>query len=85
MKAKYINPFLDASIRLFREFLEMEIKVGKPFVLEDKHHLNDVSALIGLAGETSGAVVLSLSHDTALKMGVPYGRKKTPFSGCRSS
>lgn len=68
MKAKYINPFLNASIRLFQEFLGMEIKAGTPFVMDDKNNMNDVSALIGLAGETSGAVVLSFSHDTALKV-----------------
>ncbi|MCK5248762.1 MAG: chemotaxis protein CheX, partial [Spirochaetaceae bacterium] len=39
-----------------------------PSVLGDPRDLSEVSALIGLAGETTGAVVLSFSHDTALKV-----------------
>lgn len=68
MKAQFINPFLDASVHLFQDFLGLKITSGKPYVLDDKNNLSDVSALIGLAGETSGAVVLSFSHDTALKV-----------------
>ncbi len=68
MKAKYINPFLNASINLFRVFLGMDVTAGTPYVRKDTGNLGDVSALIGLAGETSGAVVLSFSHDTALKI-----------------
>lgn len=68
MKAKYINPFLNATLGLFRDFLGMEVSSGKPSVLGDPRDLSEVSALIGLAGETTGAVVLSFSHDTALKV-----------------
>lgn len=68
MKAKYINPFLNATMGLFRDFLGLKVSSGKPFVLADPQDLSDVSALIGLAGETTGAVVLSFSHDTALKV-----------------
>ena len=68
MKAKYINPFLTASMTLFKEYMGLDVTAGQPFVLDDKYKLDDVSALIGLAGETSGAVVLSFSHDTALKI-----------------
>ncbi len=68
MKAKYINPFLNATLGLFRDFLGMEVSSDKPSVLGDPRDLSEVSALIGLAGETTGAVVLSFSHDTALKV-----------------
>jgi chemotaxis protein CheX len=68
MKAKYINPFLAASVNLFREHLGMDVKAGAPFLRPDPQELEEVSALIGLAGETTGAVVLSFSRDTAVRV-----------------
>jgi chemotaxis protein CheX len=68
MQAKYINPFLNASIRLFKEYLGVELTYDKPFLNPDSQHLSDVSAIIGLAGETAGALVLSFSRDTAVSM-----------------
>lgn len=81
MKAKYINPFLNATLDLFREFMGLDVKAGQPYILEDPQDLSDVSALIGLAGETSGAVVLSFDHDTALKVVSRLVGKNYPFLG----
>lgn len=75
MKAKYINPFLNASINLFKEYLEIQVVTGKPFVRKDPQDLEEVSAIIGLAGETIGAVVLSFSRDTALKIVSKFAQK----------
>ena len=68
MQVKYINPFLEASVNLFKEFLGLNIKPGKPYVLDDPQDLFEVSGIIGLAGETVGAVVLSFSRETAIEM-----------------
>jgi chemotaxis protein CheX len=68
MQVKYINPFLEASVNLFKEYLGLKIKPGKPFVLDDPQDLCEVSGIIGLAGETVGAVVLSFSRETAIAM-----------------
>jgi len=68
VQVKYINPFLKASVNLFKEYLGLQITSGKPYVLEDPQDLSEVSGIIGLAGETVGAVVLSFSRDTAIKM-----------------
>lgn len=81
MKAKYINPFLNATMGLFRDFLGLKVSSGKPFVLDDPQDLSDVSALIGLAGETTGSVVLSFSHDTALKVISNMAGKEYQFLG----
>jgi len=77
MKAQYINPFIDASLNLFREYMKLSIKPGKPFVLKDPGKMMGVSAIIGLAGDTTGALVLSFSRETAIEMvsrleGKPY-------------
>jgi chemotaxis protein CheX len=68
MQVKYINPFIKASMNLFKDFLGLEVTTGKPFVVDDPETLSEVSGLIGLAGETAGAVVLSFSRDTAIKL-----------------
>jgi chemotaxis protein CheX len=68
MKAKYINPFLSASINLFKDYLGIIIKDKKPFVSENPLALDEISAIIGLAGETRGAIVLTFSRETAIKM-----------------
>lgn len=68
MKVKYINPFLEASVNLFKTYLGLSVTAGKPSVLKDPQALSEVSGIIGLAGETVGAVVLSFSRETAMGM-----------------
>ncbi len=68
MKAKFINPFIEASENLFSDFLNLNITVGKPYLMEGRGDLFEISAIIGLAGDTQGAVVLSFHNDTAIKM-----------------
>lgn len=68
MQAKFINPFIKASENLFRDFLKLNVDAGKPFLMDGRGDLYEVSAIIGLAGDTQGAVVLSFHSDTAIKM-----------------
>ena len=68
MKAQFINPFLHASINLFKEYLGLDVRHSKPNVLQDPQDLGEVSGIIGLAGETQGAVVLSFSRETAISV-----------------
>lgn len=68
MQAKFINPFIAAAQRLFVEFMNISVTPGKPFLLPDPQDLRGVSAIIGLAGDTTGAVVLTFSRETAIAM-----------------
>jgi len=68
MKVKYVNPFLKASMNLFKDYLGLSLESGKPHLLANPQDLGEVSGIIGLAGETKGAVVLSFSRETAIKM-----------------
>ena len=68
MRAEYINPFLKASINLFKEYLGLQAAAGKPYLLGDPQDLDLVSGIIGLAGDTRGAVVLSFSRETAIRI-----------------
>jgi len=68
VRAEYINPFLVASVRLFKDYLGLKAEAGKPYLVADPQELDDVSGIIGLAGDTRGAVVLSFSRETAMSM-----------------
>jgi chemotaxis protein CheX len=68
MKAKYVNPFLSASIGLFKDFLKFNLTYEQPYINNDPQKLHEVSAIIGLAGETTGAVVLSFTRETAIEI-----------------
>jgi chemotaxis protein CheX len=68
MKAQYINPFLEASMNLFKTHLKFEIKNNPPYINEETQNLNEVSAIIGLAGDIAGALVLSFTRETAIAM-----------------
>ena len=68
MNVKYINPFISASVNLFKGYLGIGLKSGKPYVLANPQDLMEVSGIIGLAGETVGAVVVSFSRETAIRI-----------------
>ncbi len=68
MKVRYVNPFLNASVNLFRDFLGVTLTHDPPYLNADPYNLLEVSGIIGLAGETVGAVVLSFDRDTAIQM-----------------
>jgi chemotaxis protein CheX len=75
MKAAFINPFLAASMNLFHEYLGITLRSLNPFVRKDPHSLDEVSGIIGLAGDTAGAVVLSFSRQTAMNVVSVFSKK----------
>jgi chemotaxis protein CheX len=76
MKAEYINPFLAASINLFNTYLKFDVKNSPPYINQDVQNLNEVSAIIGLAGDIAGAVVLSFTRETAITMASRFSGQK---------
>jgi chemotaxis protein CheX len=66
VKAKFVNPFLEASVNLFQEYLDLKVTAASPHLLKDPQSLYEVSGIIGLAGQTTGAVVLSFPRETAM-------------------
>lgn len=68
MNGEYVTPFLNATENLFREHLGLSLETGMPHLVEDNHYLSDVSGIIGLTGEVTGALVLSFSSEMAIKI-----------------
>lgn len=66
---KYIQPFVDVCVNVFREFIGAELETERPhFIDKSDIHEWDVSAVIGLTGEARGAVVISMKANLACKL-----------------
>jgi chemotaxis protein CheX len=68
MNETYINPFLDALIKVLDQFGVSNTDIGH-FEKKDRMQVNlDVTAIVGLVGDIKGNVAYSLSQDTAKKI-----------------
>jgi chemotaxis protein CheX len=66
LKAKYINPFVNAAVDVFSTMLQCELTRGKLTIGNGAQPTMDISGVIGLSGRASGTVVLSLDRAVAL-------------------
>ncbi|MDR0402834.1 MAG: chemotaxis protein CheX [Treponema sp.] len=66
---RYIQPFVDVTKNVFKEFIGADLEVGRPY-FSQAEVVNewDISAVIGLTGEASGAVVVSMKAGLAEKL-----------------
>ena len=79
---QYIQPFIKVCETVFHEFCQTEVKAGRVFfVSKDEYESNwDISGIIGLSGEASGAVAISLKDITAFHVtDILTGSKHTSF------
>ena len=67
---QYIQPFIKVCENVFQEFCQTEVKAGRVFFIsKDEYESNwDISGIIGLSGEASGAVAISMKDLTAYKI-----------------
>jgi chemotaxis protein CheX len=70
MNVKYINPFIKTTQEVFKQFIGIGVKPGKPFIFnpDDKKLNYDISGIIGLAGEVVGFVIISFPKIAALRI-----------------
>lgn len=67
MQVEYINPFIRAAANVFDTMLGCTIEREGLALKEHFAPTHEVSAVIGLSGKATGAVVLSLSREVAFK------------------
>lgn len=79
MNIRYITPFIDATQNAFRELFGFDPHALTPFLIKREEILDwDISALIGIAGEARGVVVLSFPGNLAQELtGILTGTQKT--------
>jgi chemotaxis protein CheX len=66
---KYIQPFIDVCKAVFKDFVGVELRPGRPYFVETNAEAEwDLSGVIGLSGEARGAVVVSMKKNLALKI-----------------
>ena len=67
---KYIQPFIKVCETVFRDFCQTEVKAGRVFFVAKDEYVSswDISGIIGLSGEASGAVAISLKENTACQI-----------------
>lgn len=68
MDVRYINPFLVAVREVFETMIDVPFTVGKPSLKEEPVPSHDVSSIIGISGDVTGCVVITLSQETALQL-----------------
>ena len=66
---KYIQPFVDVCVNVFKDFIGTDLVTERPhFIDKNDIHEWDVSAIIGLTGEARGAVVISMKSVLACRL-----------------
>jgi len=65
MDASYIKPFIASIQNVFSTMLQLPVTVGTPRIKDRVGPTFDVSGLIGMSGDVTGSVVLSLPKETA--------------------
>ncbi|GHU07458.1 chemotaxis protein CheX [Spirochaetia bacterium] len=73
---EYLEPFIEVSENVFETLGGVKITAGRPYIVSrDTVHEWDISAIIGLAGEARGAVVISFKQNTALQLATQMSGK----------
>jgi len=68
MDVRYINPFITSVQNVFKTSLATDVVISKPLIKAVDEEFADVSAVLGLSGDATGCVVLSLPMNTAVKV-----------------
>jgi chemotaxis protein CheX len=67
MRVDYINPFVESAFSVLKEVLNAEVKRGEIYLKQPTSMaIQGVAALVGLAGDVEGRVLLDMTKDTAL-------------------
>lgn len=77
MNVDYINPFLSAATSVMKDFCQIEVQMGKPYLTKTDFEGDRFLIMVGITGQLSGQVILSMSELTAcdiashMMMGMP--------------
>lgn len=66
MRVEYINPFVESAHSVLTEVLQVEVKRGELYLKSSAAPVLGVAAIIGLAGDVEGRVLLDMDKPTAI-------------------
>jgi len=66
---QYIQPFIKVCESVFRNLCGTEVRAGDLFFLTRENQMNwDISGIIGLSGQISGAISISMRDNAAFQL-----------------
>lgn len=66
MERKYLDPFIEATQGVFKEFFSVEPILKTPYLIDRKQPYSwDLTSVIGIAGDSRGVVVISFTEALA--------------------
>ncbi|MFP4378299.1 MAG: chemotaxis protein CheX [Spirochaetales bacterium] len=68
MRVEYINPFVESATNVLREVLQGDVSRGELYLKSTAAPVLGVAAIIGLAGDVEGRVLLDMSRATAIQV-----------------
>lgn len=66
MRVEYINPFVESAYSVLAEVLQAEVSRGELYLKSSAAPVLGVAAIIGLAGDVEGRVLLDMDKPTAI-------------------
>ena len=66
MRVEYINPFVESAYSVLTEVLQAEVSRGELYLKSSAAPVLGVAAIIGLAGDVEGRVLLDMDKPTAI-------------------
>ena len=78
MRAEFINPFLESTISVLTTMASVRPVAGTPYIKKEAFVVGDVSAIVGITGETEGSLCLTFTKGCILYIiSQMFGEKKT--------
>lgn len=74
---EYINPFIEASQNVLRDFCKIETTLGKPYLTSTSYEGDTLIIIVGITGDLRGQVIINMSYGVAcdiasqMMMGMP--------------
>ena len=68
MDATYIQGFVEAIQNVFATMVDTQVNVQKPKIKDNANPTYDVSGVIGMSGDVTGAINISFPVETASKL-----------------
>ena len=66
MEAEFINPFLQATVKVLTTMASMNPKPGKPGIKQDEAAKGDITGIIGITSHSEGSMSVTFSEGCAL-------------------
>lgn len=68
MRVEYINPFVEAAFSIMSQVLQTEIQRKDLYLKRTSQPVMGVAAIVGLAGDVEGRVLIDMNDDTAISI-----------------